>query len=83
MSFFLSGFLFARHRRWEGGKGGVLVADLGGGVPVGAIDGMGDTAGVEGDCGGARHRQWVLTEVVQDFVKEVGEGRSSLHQVVT
>ena len=58
------------------------MADSRGEVPSGATADPGDTPGVEGDFGGGRQRQWVLTGVAQVLVEDVGEGWSSLHQGV-
>ena len=43
----------------------------------------GTPQGLRETGGGGRQRQSVLTEVVLDFVEDVGEGWSSLHQGVT
>ena len=51
-------------------------------MPGGARDGLGDTQGVERDLEGAKQRQWALTEVIQDFLEDVGEGWSLLHEGV-
>ena len=55
-SVFLAGLLFPRHRRWEGRRGEVLVADVRGEVPGGALHGLGDTPAVEEDFWGGRGR---------------------------
>ena len=83
MGFRVFGLLFPGQGCREIREGGGTNRWLFGGVPGSAVDGMRGTPGVEEDGGLARQNKRVLTEVIQNFLEDTGEGRALPNKGIT